>query len=433
MTQKDTSAETKNLDWRKVKRPISVNALKAPDDGSIKSVEQVLKTAYCSQSKRIELSWEELGEMLLTPIKAPKPSTKLAQLIDKASHNWWSPSVFAPSRRLGKNCEQVSWAVLDVDDNCPPLDMLRRRMYGARLEGYILPSYSATSGKPKARIVIAIDEPLVMDGSLADLKKQQNALNQALAEMLGVKADPSAACDVARLFWASIDNGENMFSQAVPVKGMIAPTDLLVALGQKRISYQGTLEAWGTIGDGVKVNANGNVDVHCLFYEGHSEPPKVGDAFINPEGHYTCNHTSCSKGVIAGHEYSGRGTRGYIIRMVVAGEHPIESVVEELTDSEKFAQGELIGINAHAKRIIGQHRAKVRFNTFTRRREVTVEGAPWDKSWDAFVAQVQQLWPRSEKKRAGEGIAFSALDKALRVVAEYDAYDPRLEWLKRLE
>lgn len=240
MSIKTISPDIRNQDWRKEKRLISINALDAPDAGEIESVEQVLRSPYCSRTKEADESWEELVKRLLTPVMAPKPQGELAQMIDKVRHGWWSPSAFAPGRRLGKNCGQVSWAALDVDDDCPPLDMLERRMRGAELEGVIIPSYSATEGKPKVRIVIAIDEPVVGD-DLADLKKRLQALQQSLAALLGVRIDSKVACDPARLFWASIDNGVNLFGRAVHVRGQPAPTELLIDLGQKRVSFQRTL------------------------------------------------------------------------------------------------------------------------------------------------------------------------------------------------
>ncbi len=370
-----------------------------------------------------DLSWDELNEEI-------KKSVKVESRDKKADAGFISPARYEKTRRQAKYVEAVTAIFLDVDERCPDLPVLERRMKALGWSATIYETVSSTPEQRKVRVLVEITSPIVRgDESVKEYGKRVGAIQKAVATQLGVVPDAKCVGDVGRIFYRPCHvEGQKVYFKRFKGDAIDpAPFEPLGLLG--KIDLQATAEKAGLVTP-EKENSNGNYELdECPFADCHSNKKQRGGAFIGQHYAIHCDHTTCGNN----EDQSGYTTRAFLNRMVLQGTIAFDDIVEERepTPEELLATGEPFGLMADVENVLQRSGKRLRYNQFSQLPEVWTDDGVRLLS-DSDEMMLRQMWPLVFEDQTAPS-AEETHRAILTLGHEFRAYHPVKEWLDGLE
>lgn len=370
------------------------------------------------------LIWDELAEELSASVEVQSKDKK-------ADAGFISLARYEATRRQAKFVEAVTAIGLDVDERCPDLPVLERRLRALGWSAIVYETISSTEEHRKVRILIEMSSTLERgDSDLPQFKKRLSAVQKAASSLLGVVPDSQCVGDVARIFYrpCHLPNQKMYFKRFT---GECADTDLLERLGQiGKIDQQATAEMAGLVTP-ERQNSNGNWELdECPYADCHSDPKGArGGAFVGEHYAIHCDHNTC------GHDEttSGYNTRSFLYRMVMQGTIKLSDIVEERepTVQEIVEAKEPFGLMAQAEWLLAETGENLRYNEFSLLPELW-KGEQKRPLTDADEMLLRQMWPIAFADEPAP--SSEEMHRALIALGQkFRAYHPVREYLDGLK
>ncbi len=370
-----------------------------------------------------DLSWDEFNDAIKDPVE-------VESVEDKADAGFISLARYETTRRQAKFVQEVTAIGLDVDERCPDLPVLERRMKALGWSATIYETVSSTAEQRKVRVLAEIVSPIVRgDESVKEYGKRVGAIQKAVATQLGVVPDVKCVGDVGRIFYRPCYVGDQKIYFKRFKGDALDPTpfERLGLLG--KIDKQATAEKAGLLIP-ERENSNGNYELpECPFADCHSNKKERGGSFVGEHYAIHCDHTTC------GHneDQSGYNTRAFLNRLVLTGAIEFDDIVEERqpTVEELAASGEPFGLLAQVERLLVEAGYRIRYNEFSDFFELWDANDEYILLSDSKEMVLRELWPSLYDEDPAPGV--DQMHRALTALAkEYRSYHPVRDYLDGL-